>query len=284
MMKATASGSLVTRGPVKKKFQLGDVQCEKEIFGANIKEALLGAEILKKHKAVFDLSTGDVVLIRSVEVERKSESTEDSSQPADTKLEALIRRNKELIEGIGKCDIIEHRIPTNGKVVHVRNRRLPVHQLEKVAEHVREMLQDDIIEECVSKYCSPILPLKKKGGSMGMALDFPELNKVTRKDSFPMPRIDEILETVSRVHIFSRIDLKKRYYQVYVAREDKHKTVFQFMGKLYQFKRMSFGLCTAPQTFQRLIRIIMSDLPYVHCYLDDVIIFFGKRRVTCGSF
>ena len=224
-------GRLAAKGPVMKTFQLGDRMFTEEVFLAVIEEALIGAEILQKHEAIVNMKTGEVVFNTQVNLE---ESNKDSLMYADpcTNLEELVSRNQDLMEGIGKCDIIEHHIPTNGQVVHVRNRRLPVHQLKKVEEHIQEMLKEDIIEECASAFCSPILPLKKKDGSMRMAMDFRELNKVTIKDSFPMTRIDEILEAVAKAKIFSRIDLRKGYYQVPVAKEDRHKTAFQFKGKL----------------------------------------------------
>jgi len=157
--------------------------------------------------------------------------------------------------------------------VAIRNRRIPVAYIDRLAEHIRELWKEDIIEESYSEFCSPLIPVKKKDGSIRMALDLRKLNEITVKDSFPMPRIDEILEKVAKARVFSRLDLTKGYYQICVARKDRKKTAFQFQGKLYQFKRMPFGLCNAPQTFQRLMRKILGDLAFVQCYLDDIIIF-----------
>ena len=107
---------------------------------------------------------------------------------------------------------------------------------------------------------------------MRMAIDFRKLNEVTKKDNFPMPRIDEILDKVSNATVFSRLDLRKGYYQILMHDKDKEKTAFSFMGKLYHFKRMPFGLCCAPQTFQRVMQRILGDLDFVEVYLDDVVI------------
>src|SRR5699024_8582773 len=124
-----------------------------------------------------------------------------------------------------------------------------------------------------SDWLFPLVIIKKKNGEIRMANDLRKLNDITKKDSYPMPRIDEIFERLSQAKVYSRIDLRKGYYQIMLREEDREKTAFAFNGRLYHFKRMPFGACNAPQTFQRLMKRLLGDLSFVVIYLDDILIF-----------
>jgi len=101
------------------------------------------------------------------------------------------------------------------------------------------------------------------------------VNAKTRKDAFPLPRIEESLDALSGAKWFSTLDLASGYNQVPVAEEDKYKTAFCTPFGLFEFNRMPFGLCNAPSTFQRLMERIFGDQSFqsLLLYLDDVIIF-----------
>lgn len=116
-------------------------------------------------------------------------------------------------------------------------------------------------------------------------MDYRALNSKTRKDAFPLPRIDESLDALSGARWFSSLDLAAGYNQVPVTEKDKMKTAFCTPFGLFEWNRMPFGLCNAPCTFQRLMERIFGDQ---HCqslllYLDDVIVFFSKveEHVSC---
>lgn len=134
-------------------------------------------------------------------------------------------------------------------------------------------MEKDIIELSNSQWCSPINPRSKKDGSIRLTIDYRELNQNTRWDAWPMPRTDEILNKLVHGRWFSRVDLRSGYYNIPLTASSKEKTAVRFGNRLYQFKRMPMGLVTAPHTFQRVMTTIFGDLPYVECYLDDVIIF-----------
>jgi len=106
-------------------------------------------------------------------------------------------------------------------------------------------------------------------------VDFRKLNDVTKKDSFPLPRID-LFDQLSNNVWFTTLDLKSCYWQVKIRLEDKEKIAFSIRRELWQFTIMPFGLCNAPATFQRLIESFKRDLSKICLvYLDNVII-FGK--------
>ena len=84
-------------------------------------------------------------------------------------------------------------------------------------------------------------------------MDYRKVNNVTRKDAYPLPRIDTTLDTLAGSQWFSTLDLVSGYWQVEVDETDRHKTAFFTTEGLFQFKVMPFGLCNAPATFQRLM-------------------------------
>ena len=109
-------------------------------------------------------------------------------------------------------------------------------------------------------------------------MDYRKLNSVTRKDGYPLPRIDDTLDTLYGSRWFSTLDLASGYWQVELAKEDQHKTAFCTPNGLYEFRVMPFGLCNAPATFQRLMDLMLTRLQWSSClvYLDDIII-MGKN-------
>lgn len=177
---------------------------------------------------------------------------------------------------LGCTSLIEHRIPLLDDIpVRQRYRRLPPSQFEAVKAHIKQLLDGQVIRESCSPYASPIVLVKKKDGSLRMCVDYRQVNAKTRKDAFPLPRIEESLDALSGAKWFSTLDLASGYNQVPVAEEDKYKTAFCTPFGLFEFNRMPFGLCNAPSTFQRLMERIFGDQSFqsLLLYLDDVIIF-----------
>ena len=116
--------------------------------------------------------------------------------------------------------------------------------------------------------------MQKKDGSLRFCVDYRKVNDVTRKDAYPLPRIDETLDTLSGSSWFTTLDLLSGYWQVEVAEEDWEKTAFCTREGLFHFNVMPFGLCNAPAMFQRLMDLLLAVLLWEAClvYIDDVII------------
>jgi hypothetical protein len=177
---------------------------------------------------------------------------------------------------LGRTRTTTHTINTDGaKPIRQAPRCIPPHLQSEADNLIAQMLQQNIIQKSNSPWSSPIVLVKKKDGSIRFCVDYRKVNHITRKDAYPLPRIDDTLDTLSGAKWFTTLDLLSGYWQVEVAAEDKEKTAFVTRDGLYEFNVMPFGLCNAPATFQRLMDMVLSGLQWTHClvYLDDVIVF-----------
>eukprot|EP00731_Ephydatia_muelleri_P021521 Em0014g112a len=178
-------------------------------------------------------------------------------------------------KNLGHTKVLQHRIDTgNAQPVHLPPRRIPHARREELKEMLRDMLEKNAIEHSDSPWSSPIVLVKKKDGTTRFCVDYRKVNEVTRKDAYPLPRVDDTLDTLAGSKFFSTLDLTTGYWQVEVAPEDQPKTAFTTPEGLYQFKVMPFGLCNAPATFQRLMDRVLGGLKWSSClvYFDDIIV------------
>ena len=178
-------------------------------------------------------------------------------------------------EDLGRTDIVKHRIDTgNAPPIRQTPRRLPLAKREEASQAIRDMREQGVIEPSTSPWASPIVLVRKKDGSTRFCVDYRKLNNVTHKDSYPLPRIDDTLESLSGAKWFSTLDLKSVYWQVELDGQDKEKTAFTTGNGLWQFRVMPFGLCNAPATFERLMEQVLAGLPLHVClvYLDDILV------------
>ena len=178
-------------------------------------------------------------------------------------------------DDVGRTQLAQHQIYT-GDCSPIRQppRRMPAARKEETRKLLQDMLRNDTIQPSSSPWASPIVLVQKKDGSFRFCVDYRKLNAVTRKDAYPLPRIDDTLDTLSGAHWFTTLDLISGYWQVEVEPADREKTAFCTPEGLFEFKVMPFGLCNAPATFQRLMNSALSGLHGNSClvYLDDVII------------
>ncbi len=174
-----------------------------------------------------------------------------------------------------KTDVIQHWINT-GDAAPLRQppRRMPLAKRREVEQAVEEMHNTGVIEPPPSPWASPVVLVRKKDGTTRFCVDYRKLNHVTKKDSYPLPRIDDTLEALAGAKWFSSLDLKSGYWQVQLDPDDKEKTAFSEGRGLWQFRVMPFRLCNAPATFERLMEQILTGLPLTVClvYLDDILV------------
>lgn len=175
-----------------------------------------------------------------------------------------------------RTTVAAHRIETDGSgIVRRRPYRVSLHERKIIEEQVAEMLKRDVIRPSSSSWSSPVVLVEKKDGSVRFCVDYRALNKITRKDVYPMPRIDDALDTLQGAEYFSSLDLRSGYWQIPMHEDDKEKTAFATPDGLYEFNVMPFGLCNAPATFERMIDTVLRGLKWKTClcYLDDIVIF-----------
>ena len=184
---------------------------------------------------------------------------------------------------VGRTSLVKHHINTgNHPPVKQPPRRVAPARRQEMEKAVGELVTQGLVEKSSSPWSSAVVLVKKKDGTTRCCVDYRALNDVTTKDSYPLPRVDDTLDALAGAKWFSTLDLKAGYHQVEMAEDDKEKTAFTFGRGLWQFRVMSFGLCNAPATFERLMERVLEGLQWEAAlvYLDDVIVFgrtFGQE-------
>lgn len=209
-------------------------------------------------------------------------NTIDKSLPSDQQyqLYALLQSYKATFDHpssvLGKATAVEHRIET-GDAPAVRHRPYRVSLTERrlIQHHVEDMIVKGVVRPSSSPWSSPVVLIRKKDGSIRFCVDYRRLNKITRKDVYPLPRIDDALDTLQGSSLFSCLDLRSGYWQIPMAEQHKAKTAFATPDGLYEFNVMPFGLSNAPATFERMIDSVLRGMKWSTClcYLDDIIVF-----------
>lgn len=210
-----------------------------------------------------------------------NKSSENLDIEQTEKLKLLLEKHQHSFSksstDIGCTSLVEHTINTgNVPPIKQRPRRVPLAKMKEAEAEIKDMAERNIIEPCSGPWCSPTVLVRKKDNSIRFCVDYRKLNDITIKDSHPLPRIDDTLDALSGSQWFSTLDLKSGYWQVKMAEKDKPKTAFSIQGGgFWQFNVMSFGLCNAPATFERLMERVLSGLSWKTClvYLDDIIVF-----------
>ena len=173
----------------------------------------------------------------------------------------------------GDTDLEVHSIRlTEDKVVNVKPYPLPFGSEQIVKEEVDKMLKLDIIEPSESPYCAPLVLVKKPDNSTRMCLDFRALNRITVFDSEPIPDVEQLFTSLHDKRYHTKIDLSKGYFQIRLAETDRPKTAFRTPQGLFQFKRLPFGLVTAPCTFARMMRKLYLEECNGISFFDDILV------------
>nr|GFA84784.1 putative reverse transcriptase domain-containing protein [Tanacetum cinerariifolium] len=146
--------------------------------------------------------------------------------------------------------------------------RLAPSGMKDLSKQLKELSDKGIIRHSSSPWGAPVLFVKKKGGSFRMCIDYQELNKLTVKNRYPLPRIDDLFDQFQGSSVYSKIDLRSGYHQLRVREEDVPKTVFKTRYGHYEFQVMPFGLTNAPAVFMDLMNRVCKP------YLDKFVIVF----------
>ena len=136
------------------------------------------------------------------------------------------------------------------------------------------MLKQGVIQPSTSTWASLVVLVPKKDGHLRFCVDYRRVNAITKKDVYPLPRTDDILDTLGQARYFSTLDLASGYWQIEMDPATKDKSAFTTHAGLFEFERMPFGLCNAPATFQRLMQAVLAGMEWKFCfvYLDDILV------------
>ncbi|KAL0551242.1 hypothetical protein IC582_010328 [Cucumis melo] len=153
--------------------------------------------------------------------------------------------------------------------------RMAPAELKELKVQLQELLDKGFIRPSVSPWGAPVLFVKKKDGSMRLCIDYRELNKVTVKNRYPLPRIDDLFDQLQGATVFSKIDLRSGYHQLRIKEEDVPKTAFRSRYGHYEFIVMSFGLTNAPAVFMDLMNRVFREFldTFVIVFIDDILIY-----------
>lgn len=151
---------------------------------------------------------------------------------------------------LGHTTVAVHRIEAEGNsLVHRRPYRLSLAEREIIEDNVARMLKRDVTRLSYSSWPSPVALARKKDGSVRFCVDHRALNKTKRKDVYPMPRIDDAVDSLQGAQFFFSLDLRSGYWQIPMHEAQINETTLAAPGRLYEFIVMLFDLCNAPATF-----------------------------------
>ncbi|KAL0544030.1 hypothetical protein IC582_019141 [Cucumis melo] len=153
--------------------------------------------------------------------------------------------------------------------------RMAPAELKELKVQLQELLDKGFIRPSVSPWGAPVLFVKKKDGSMRLCIDYRELNKVTVKNRYPLPRIDDLFDQLQGATVFSKIDLRSGYHQLRIKDEDVPKTAFRSRYGHYEFIVMSFGLTNASAVFMDLMNRVFREFldTFVIVFIDDILVY-----------
>ena len=153
--------------------------------------------------------------------------------------------------------------------------RMAPTELKELKSQLQELLDKGFIRPSVSPWGAPVLFVKKKDGTLRMCIDYRKINKVTVKNKYPLPRIEDLFDQLKGAGVFLKIDLRSGYYQLRVKEEDVPKTAFRTRYGHYEFLVMPFGLTNAPAAFMDFMNRVFQ--PYVDqfvvVFIDDILVY-----------
>ena len=207
-------------------------------------------------------------------------SSEGRSQKETLEIKKLLSEYQDIFskhdDDLGLTSLAEHRIDlTDSKPIKQPFRRVPLAFVNEEKQAIDKLLKQGVIRPSSSPWASPLCLVRKKDGSVRPCVDYRRLNKVTKPDAFPVPKVDECIDAISGSKIFSTVDLTCGYFQVPVRSQDIPKTAFVSRHGLYEFTSTPFGMINSGATFQRVMELAMKGLNWQICiiYIDDCIIF-----------
>ncbi|GJY18583.1 putative reverse transcriptase domain-containing protein [Tanacetum coccineum] len=261
-------------------------------------DIIIGMDWLSKYNAVIDcamkivrIPSGSEILIirgdgcseghrtRLNEVEDKSEKKRLEDVPIVQDFPEVFPED---LPGLPPTRQVEFQIdlvPGAAPVARAPYRLAPS-EMKELSEQLKELSDKGFIRPSSSPWGAPVLFVKKKDGSFRMCIDYRELNKLTVKNRYPLPRIDDLFDQLQGSSVYSKIDLRSGYHQLRVREEDIPKTAFRTRYGHYEFQVMPFGLTNAPAVFMDLMNRVCKPYldKFVIVFIDDILIYSKNKQ------
>ena len=193
----------------------------------------------------------------------------------DTATSALAEKYPTQFSGFGKLQHYEHapQVDSTVKPVSQSLRRLPFSIRQEVSSELKRLEQADIIEKIDSSpWISNLVVARRRNNELRLCIDLREVNKAIIPDKYPLPTMEELAAEFHGSAIYTKLDLRRSYLQVPLAEESRYLTAFVTHDGVFQYKRVPYGLSSAPSAFQKIMSCILEGLDGVLCMLDDVVI------------
>jgi hypothetical protein len=158
--------------------------------------------------------------------------------------------------------------------------RMATPELAKLKEHIKELLEKGFIRPSSSPWGAPVIFVPKKDGTQRLCVDYRALNKITIKNKYPLPRIDDLFDQLYGACVFSKIDLRSGCHQLKIRECDIPKTAFVLRYGLYEYTVMSFGLTNAPAYFMYLMNNVFMEYldKFVVVFINDILIYLRSEE------
>ena len=195
-------------------------------------------------------------------------------------LNQLLEDNNDIfaveLHELGRVNRVQHIIDTgNERPIKQRPYRASIPDQQFISEEIYKMVNAGIAQPSASPWASPIVVAMRKNGKKQLCVDYRKLNSINKKDAYPLPRIDEMLDALGEAKWFSSTDLTNGFWQVGMHPDSIQKTAFISREGLFEFNVMPFGVCNGPATFQRAMDDMLGNYnwKFAMVYIDDINIF-----------
>ena len=212
---------------------------------------------------------------------------EDTSKEVVIPLDSIpvVREYSDVFEEIPglppsrEIDFVIDLLPDTRPIARAPYRMAPA-EMRELRDQIEQLLGQGFIRRSTSPWGAPVLFVKKRDGSLRLCVDYRELNKVTIRNKYPLPRIDDLFDQLRGTTFFSKIDLRSGYHQLRIREQDVSKTVFLTRYGSYEFRVMSFGLTNAPAVFMDLMNRVFREFldQFVIVFIDDILVYTNMEE------
>ena len=200
----------------------------------------------------------------------------------NSETESILMSFQDRFEGLGKLKDLELKLHIDDTIKPVAQpaHKIPFKMRSQVERKLKELETQDVIErvEGPTPWVSALVPIPKKDSDLRICEDMRQANRAVQRERFPIPNLDLTLEQMNGAKVFSQLDLRSSFHQIPLEKDSLYLTTFACHNGLYRYKRLFFGINSAPETHQRIIQHIIHDIPGCKNIADDIIIFVQNQE------